>query len=60
MVRKLCALRVTGTRFYVSRHGARKYSRRPEFFEKEYLSNFFVAKMKKTLVIMPQKSLYRL
>ena len=27
----------------------------PNFFEEEYLSKFFVAKMKKTLIIMSQK-----
>ena len=47
MFRKLCAFRVTGTRFYVSGHGAKKYSWGQIFFKKEYLSKFFVAKMKK-------------
>ena len=32
MFRELCALKVTGTRFYVSGHGARKYFGGPEFF----------------------------
>ena len=31
----------------------------PKLFKKEYLSKFFVIKMKKTLVIMSQKLLYR-
>ena len=33
MFRKLCALRVTGTRFYVSDHGLRKYSEELEFLD---------------------------
>ena len=52
MFRKLFALRVTRTRFYISGHGARKYFGGPNFFENEYLSKFFVTKVKKTLVIM--------
>ena len=32
MFRKLCTLRVTGSRFYVSGHGARKYSGGPKSF----------------------------
>ena len=32
----------------------------PNFFKKECLSKFFVAKMKKTLVVMPQKLLHSL
>ena len=60
MFRKLPALRVTGTRFCVSGHEFRKYSGVPDFFKKEYLSIIFVAKMKKTLVIMSQKLLYKL
>ena len=51
MFRKSCALRVTGTRFYVSLYRARKYSGGPKFYKKEYLKKFFVAKMTKTLVI---------
>ena len=47
MTSKLCALRVTGTRFYVSTRGGRKYSGDPEFFEKEYLRKFVVVKIKK-------------
>ena len=60
MFKKLCAFRVTGTRFYFSGHGTRKYFKWPEFFEKECLSKFCVVKMKKLLVIMPQKLLDRL
>ena len=32
----------------------------PNFFKKEYLSKFFVAKMKKQLIFMSQKLSYRL
>ena len=60
MFRKLCALRVTGTRFYLSGLGVRKCSGNPNFFKKEYLSKLFVTKMKKALVIMSQKLSYRL
>ena len=45
MFRKLCAIRVTGTRFYISGHDAK-------FFKKEYLSKVFGAKVKKTSVVM--------
>ena len=31
MLIKICALKVTGTKFYVSSHGVRKYSGEPEF-----------------------------
>ena len=58
--RKLCALKVTGTRFYVSGHEARTYSGGPGFFYKGVFKQIFVAKMKKTLVAMSQKLLYRL
>ena len=40
MFRKLCALEVTGTKFYVSGHGARKYFGKPELKKKKYLSEF--------------------
>ena len=45
---------------HVSGHGAREYSRGPNFFKNEYLSKFSVAKVKKTFIIMSQKILYRL
>ena len=60
MFRKLCALRVTETIFCGSGYGVRKYSVGPKFFEKKHLSKFFVAKMKKKLVVMSQKLLYGL
>ena len=62
MFRKLCALSVTGIRYYVSGYGARKYSGAPEFFRKKYLTNFcghFCGQMKKTLVIISQESLFK-
>ena len=57
MSRKLGALRVTRTMFYISGHGARKYFGGPNFFKKDYSSEFFVARMKKTFVMMSQKLL---
>ena len=55
MFRKSCAVRVAGTRFYVPGHVAKKYSGGPKIFGKGYLSKVFVAKMKKTFVIISQK-----
>ena len=55
MFRKICALRVTRTRFNVSGLRTRKYSGGPNIFKEKYSSKFFVAKMKKTLIIMSQK-----
>ena len=40
MFRKLCALRVTGTKFYVSGHGAKKYFGGPKFFKRRIYANF--------------------
>ena len=41
MFRKLCALKVTGTRFYVSGHGARKCSGGPNFLKKRNFKQTF-------------------
>ena len=38
MLRNLCGIRVTGTGFNVSGHGARKYSGEQNLFEKEYFT----------------------
>ena len=48
---KLCASKVTGTRFYVSGHAAKSTLGGPNFFKKEYLSKFFVSSCHKNYYI---------
>ena len=41
MLQRLCAFRVTGTGFYVSGHGVRKYSGGPKVFLKKVFKQIF-------------------
>ena len=60
MFRKLCALKVTETRFYVSDYGAKKYFGGLDFSKKVHLSKISGTKIEKTLIIMSQNLLHRL